>query len=63
MDRTLGFVKATPAAISPNGDGVKDATACGFRLTRAATVTVQVVRAGTVLRTLDPGRLRPAPRP
>jgi flagellar hook assembly protein FlgD len=57
VDRTLGFPTATPAAISPNGDGVKDTTACGFQLTRGATVTVQVVRAGSVLATLDPVRL------
>jgi len=42
-----------PAAISPNGDGQADAAAVGFRLTAAATLTVEVVDAeGVVVATL-----------
>jgi flagellar hook assembly protein FlgD len=57
VDRTLGFARATPAAISPNGDGVQDAARLGFTLTRSAAVTVTIARDGKTVRTLQPGRL------
>ncbi len=52
VDRTLGFLKARPATLSPNGDGVKDATALGFTLTRRAAVRLEVVRDAVVVRVL-----------
>lgn len=49
IDRTLGFLRAKPTCISPNGDGVQDKASLGFVLTRAATVTIAVTTgAGTV---------------
>ena len=57
IDRTLGFAKATPSIFSPNGDGTRDTIALGFQLTRSASVSVQVSKAGTALRTLRAGRL------
>jgi len=52
LDRTLGFLTARPATISPNGDGAKESTALGFKLTRRAAVTFEVVRDGEVVRPL-----------
>lgn len=57
LDRTLGFPTAVPAAFSPNGDGVRDATALGFKLARTARVTVKIAVEGTVVRTLTLGAL------
>jgi flagellar hook assembly protein FlgD len=56
VDLTLGFAMATPVVISPNGDGVKDTSALGFKLTRTADVRVQITKDGTVVRTIDAGR-------
>jgi hypothetical protein len=52
VDRTLSQVKASPAAISPNGDGRLDEATVGFRLATAATTRVEVWRAGRRLATL-----------
>jgi flagellar hook assembly protein FlgD len=52
IDRTLGYLTATPGTLSPNGDGVKDATALGFTLTRRAAVALEVLRDGEVVRVL-----------
>ena len=52
VDRTLGGVFASPAVVSPNGDGRADVLEFGYTLTRTATVRVQVRRGGDVLRTL-----------
>ena len=57
VDRTVGFPAATPAVFSPNGDGVADSTQLAFRLTRTASVTVQVSVGGQVVRTLGLGSL------
>jgi hypothetical protein len=57
IDRTLGFPTVTPGTFSPNGDGIHDATTLGFKLTRRATVSVQVREGTTVLHTLDQGAL------
>jgi len=57
LDRTLGHPAATPQTISPNGDGVTDQTALGFRLTRQATVVVDVRVDGKRVRTFRLGSL------
>ena len=46
VDRTVRRFVATPAAVSPNGDGVNDELGFGFELTRAASVRVDVAQAG-----------------
>ncbi len=57
IDRTMAFVSAAPPVFSPNGDGVKDTTALGLTLSRRAAVTVEVLRAGTLVRDLPAGTL------
>jgi len=63
VDRTVGFLTASPRAFSPNGDGRLDLVTAGFELTRPADVRVQVVRRSNPVRTIlarfvsDPGRL------
>jgi flagellar hook assembly protein FlgD len=57
LDRTLGSPTATPVTISPNGDGRRDVTTLGFRLTRRATVTITVRLGADVVRTLQLGAL------
>ncbi len=59
LDRTLGFPKAAPATFSPDGDGTRDQTAFGFRLTRRAAVSVTVRLGESTVRTLDLGTLEP----
>ena len=46
VSRTLGFVAATPAVFSPNGDGRRDRLVVTFSLVAAADVRVRVVRDG-----------------
>ena len=53
LDKSLGFPTAAPVAFSPNGDGVKDATTLGFKLTRKATVTVRIAVGPKVVRTFS----------
>ena len=57
VDRTLKLTSVSRKTFSPNGDGVHDTVTLAFRLTRAADVTVTVVRAGSTVRTLRLGRL------
>ncbi len=57
LDRTLGFPTAAPVTFSPNGDGTRDQTMLGFRLTRRAAVMVTVLQGDEVVRTLDLGTL------
>ncbi len=57
LDRTVGFAQPAPATFSPNGDGVRETVALGFRLTRRASVTVAVTRDGVTLRTFRLGDL------
>jgi flagellar hook assembly protein FlgD len=52
VDRTLGGLAATPAVVSPNGDGRVDTLAVGYELTRTATVEVKIRRSGKLVRTL-----------
>jgi flagellar hook assembly protein FlgD len=60
VDRTLGGVFARPSGISPNGDGHVDELRIGYRLTRAATVRVEIRRKSKVLRRLVPPTSRSA---
>jgi hypothetical protein len=46
VSRALGLVSATPAAISPNGDGRSDRLEVGFALAAPATAGVRIVREG-----------------
>jgi len=57
LDRTLGFPSATPDTISPNGDGVSDATTLGFKLTRSATVRIAVKVGDKTVRSFELGSL------
>ena len=57
LDRTLGFPATGPTSFSPDGDGVLDSTRLGFRLTRAARVSISVHVADEVVRTLTLGTL------
>ena len=57
LDKTLGSPAATPVTISPDGDGVRDATRLGFTLTRKAAVTVRILVGDQVARTLALGDL------
>ncbi len=57
LDRTLGFPTAAPLTLSPNGDGARDTTKLGFKLTRRAAVTLTVRQSAEVVRTLELGTL------
>ncbi len=46
VDRTVRRFTAAPLAFSPNGDGVRDDLLFRFELTRAASVRLDVTRAG-----------------
>jgi hypothetical protein len=61
VDRTLGFLAASPETVSPNGDGVNDATTLGFTLARPATVKVTVKVAGKGVRSYALGQLPAGP--
>jgi flagellar hook assembly protein FlgD len=54
-------LKATPAAVTPNGDWSGEQTAISFRVSRQATLSVRVVEAlsGTLVRTLLASGVRP----
>ena len=57
VDRTLGFPTAVPVTVSPDGDGRRDQTTLGFRLTRRAAVTIAVRLDDKLVRSLDVGTL------
>jgi hypothetical protein len=59
IDRTVAGFRATPAALSPNGDGRFDSTTFSFRLTTAADVVIQIRRNTTDAATAFVGRLGP----
>jgi uncharacterized protein with FMN-binding domain len=46
VDRTVRRFVATPAGVSPNGDGVADELSFEFELTRAASVQLDIAQAG-----------------
>jgi parallel beta-helix repeat protein len=58
---TIAAIAATPNVFSPNGDGVKDATAISYNLSEDAAVTIRIVDGtGNLVRTLVRGGSRPA---
>jgi flagellar hook assembly protein FlgD len=60
VDRTLGFVTASPATISPNGDGVDDALMVSLALAAPGQATVTIVAPdGSTVATLLSGELGP----
>ena len=58
VNLTLGFPKAAPLYFSPTGDGVRDTSLLGFKLTRTATVKVVIKGTSMVVRSLSLGALR-----
>ena len=58
VDRTVRSFAAAPPAVSPNGDGVLDALTFSFELTRAASVRLEVARAGTSVTPVYSANLR-----
>jgi hypothetical protein len=59
VDRTVRSFIASPAAVSPNGDGVLDDLTFSFQLTRAASVRLDVARAGKTIAPVYSANLRP----
>src|SRR6266542_1430678 len=59
VDRTVRQFAAAPAALSPNGDGVNDDLTLTFELTRAASVRVEIARAGKTLVSVYSADLQP----
>ena len=57
VDRTLKLTSISRKTFSPNGDAVHHSVTLSFRLTRAADVTVTVMRSGSTLRTMRLGPL------
>src|SRR5262249_46834879 len=56
---TITAVSVTPAAFSPNGDGVNDTTTISYTLSEASTVTIKIYNSSNVLvRTLVNGSSR-----
>jgi hypothetical protein len=49
VDRTVRAFTTTPAAASPNGDGVQDGLTFGFELTRGAAVRLEIAQGGKTL--------------
>jgi hypothetical protein len=58
VDRTVRWFTATPQALSPNGDGVRDDLSFRFELTRAASVRLDVTRAGKAVASVYSAALR-----
>jgi flagellar hook assembly protein FlgD len=59
----IGSLRVSPTVLTPNGDAHGEQATLSFRLTRAATVRVQVVdAASSAVRTLLPSALRAAGR-
>jgi N-acetylmuramoyl-L-alanine amidase len=59
LDRTVRQFGATPAVVSPNGDGVKDEIGFSFELTRAANVRLDIAQSGRTITSLFGGDLQP----
>jgi hypothetical protein len=62
VDRTLGYLSASPPVFSPNGDGKLDTTTFGFDLGASATVTLSVVQYGRPVASVFSGPLQPGPQ-
>jgi N-acetylmuramoyl-L-alanine amidase-like protein len=59
VDRTVRKFAVLPAAVSPNGDGVRDDVSFTFELTRAATVKLDVAQAGKPIASVYSAALMP----
>jgi N-acetylmuramoyl-L-alanine amidase len=59
LDRTVRKFAAAPAAVSPNGDGVRDEIGFTFELTRAANVRLDIAQAGRTITSLFAADLQP----
>jgi N-acetylmuramoyl-L-alanine amidase len=59
LDRTVRQFGATPAVVSPNGDGVKDEIGFSFELTRAANVRLDIAQSGRTITPLFAADLQP----
>jgi hypothetical protein len=62
LDRTVRQFGATPAAVSPNGDGVKDEIGFSFELTRAANARLDIAQSGRTITPLFAADLQPGPQ-
>jgi N-acetylmuramoyl-L-alanine amidase len=62
VDRTVQAFKATPPAVSPNGDGVADELTFGFELEQSASVKLEVAQAGKTLTSVYSADLGPGPQ-
>ncbi len=62
LDRTVRGFAATPAAVSPNGDGVQDEIGFSFELTRAANVRLEIAQSGRTIAPLFAADLQPGPQ-
>jgi hypothetical protein len=58
VDRTVRGFTATPTAVSPNGDGVRDDLSFRFELVRAASVRLDVTLAGKTVASVYSAVLR-----
>jgi flagellar hook assembly protein FlgD len=60
VDRVLGFVTATPAVVTPNGDGIDDTVSVDFALAGTGDVTVSILASdGSPVASLYSGLLEP----
>jgi hypothetical protein len=59
VDRTVRLFTATPAAFSPNGDGVADELTLSFELSAAASVRLDIAQAGKTVASVYSGYLQP----
>lgn len=59
VDRTVRRFAASPAAVSPNGDGALDELTFNFELTRAANVRLDIAQSGKTLTSVYSANLRP----
>jgi flagellar hook assembly protein FlgD len=62
VDRTLSAFQATPAVLSPNGDGVADTTTFSFTLAQSIPVRLDIEQRGTVVATPFQGTLGMGPQ-
>ncbi len=59
VDRTLGWLAASPSVFSPNGDGRLDTITFTFGLAQPATVSIRILQAGRQVALLLSGTLAP----
>jgi len=62
VDRTLSAFQATPAVISPNGDGIADTTTFSFTLAQSVPVRLDIEQRGAVVASPFQGTLGIGPQ-